>query len=163
MEYGLRLFGRHRNYSRTVHNHIPPHEQVKTLLSGAVVTFELKTCVFLGETINYHSHIIRPSQLEVSDYIVNNVQYIKEPTAIDKIRSLFGLCNVSDRSSGAFFKIAAPFNQNMRKEQVEMFRLLTNQGKKETSDLKQVPTHTSVLTLTRAAEHYSVETDACGP
>lgn len=107
--------------SRSLADHIEQVLCVSRLLYEGEVTFKQKKCKFFREKIDYPWHDILLGRFELSEHTTNAVVNPEKSTTNAERRSLLGLCSVFRRFVPNFTRIAAVFNQNLKKHQLKQF------------------------------------------
>ena len=78
-------------FSKSPAEHMPHLGVVLLRLYSAVMTLNLKKCLFFKETVDYLGHVIRPGKLSVAEKNKAALKYIKHPTTQTELRSFLGL------------------------------------------------------------------------
>lgn len=93
-QYDLLYLDDIETFSRSLHDHLNHTRLVLQLLIDAGFTLKLKKCASFTNTIDYLNLVIRPGQLEVSNYTANAIRELNIPTTVTELRSFLNFCSV---------------------------------------------------------------------
>lgn len=98
--------------------------RVSNILKDTANTIRLKQCKFFTETINYLSHVIRPSCEGIVLLALGTIRGLQLLTNLTEMKPFLNLCNVLRRFIPNIARIAALSIQSLCRDQPSAFRTL---------------------------------------
>lgn len=146
-------------FSKTPEKHIDHVEEVLTLLQGAGVALNLKTCFFFTDFINYLRHVLRRIRLDIANHTAGAIQGLKRPRNITKLCSFLRLCIVFRRLVPNFARIAAPLNSELQKDWPKTCSPLNDKEPTFMTTFTGKRSSPPTITLPHAGKHSTLDKD----
>lgn len=152
IEVSTRIFGKHSRLFEKPSKSSTAKEQC--------VTLKLEKDLFLVWKIDYLQHVIRPGRLEIAKTTAINKE-LMDPATQSVVWSFLGLRNVSRRFVPNSSHVAVPLKQKHRKAQPIPFQTLMEPERYAVQQLNSLLTNPPVLTLPRADDCLTINSDTC--
>lgn len=146
--------------SKSPVNHIEQIRHMLRVLYKAGTKLKLNKCKFFVETIDYLSHIVRFSRIELAERTMDAITKLKNPTTQMEPNFFLGLCNAFSRFLPSFVRLTAPLDKTLRKYQPQTFGPFDEKEKPNDASLARVLISPSVLALLKSTGQYTLDTDA---
>lgn len=129
-------------------------------MQHAGVTLKISKCEWFADSVKYLGHIVRTCTLEMDHATMASLGKTKHSRTQPELCAFLGLCNVYRRFVEPYYRIAAPFNQLLKKYQPAKFLPITAEQDAAFCKFITLIAEPPVLALLRNMFTYSVDTDS---